>query len=49
MSEYTLTPTQSERIEIDNVQGRDICGVEMSDGSTCERPVGECPYHGEGD
>lgn len=22
-----------------------ICGAEMSDGSICERPAGECPYH----
>jgi len=25
----------------------ELCGVEMSDGSTCERPAGECPYHGQ--
>jgi len=24
-----------------------ICGTEMSDGTICERPAGECPYHGE--
>jgi hypothetical protein len=23
----------------------DICGATMSDGSTCERPADECPYH----
>lgn len=23
----------------------EICGATMSDGSTCERPAGECPYH----
>lgn len=23
------------------------CGVEMSDGSTCDRPADECPYHQE--
>ena len=23
-----------------------VCGTEMSDGSTCERPADECPYHG---
>lgn len=23
----------------------EICGAEMSDGSTCERPADECPYH----
>lgn len=23
----------------------DICGAEMTDGSVCERPAGDCPYH----
>jgi len=23
----------------------DVCGTEMSDGSTCERPADDCPYH----
>lgn len=23
----------------------EICGAELSDGGTCERPVDECPYH----
>lgn len=23
----------------------EICGAEMSDGSICERPADECPYH----
>lgn len=23
----------------------ELCGVEMTDGSVCERPVDECPYH----
>jgi len=23
----------------------EICGTEMTDGSICERPVDECPYH----
>lgn len=22
-----------------------VCGEEMTDGSICERPAGECPYH----
>lgn len=22
-----------------------VCGATMSDGSTCERPADECPYH----
>lgn len=25
--------------------GEAVCGAEMSDGSTCERPADECPYH----
>lgn len=24
----------------------EICGAEMNDGSVCERPADECPYHG---
>ena len=23
----------------------ELCGTEMSDGSTCERPAADCPYH----
>ena len=23
----------------------ELCGTEMSDGSTCERPADDCPYH----
>lgn len=23
----------------------EVCGAEMSDGSTCERPADGCPYH----
>jgi len=23
----------------------EICGTEMSDGSICERPAADCPYH----
>jgi hypothetical protein len=25
----------------------EICGVEMADGDTCDRPATECPYHGD--
>jgi len=28
--------------------GNEICGAEMSNGSTCERPADDCPYHGDG-
>lgn len=37
--------------ESDNPKGSggeddpEICGTEMTDGSECERPAGECPYH----
>jgi len=24
----------------------ELCGATMSDGSTCERPADDCPYHG---
>jgi hypothetical protein len=24
----------------------EICGAELSDGGTCDRPADECPYHG---
>jgi len=27
------------------IEDPDICGAVMSDGSTCERPADECPYH----
>lgn len=27
------------------VETSEICGTEMSDGSVCERPPDECPYH----
>lgn len=33
--------------EDEDEDSADICGVEMSDGSTCERLADECPYHGE--
>jgi hypothetical protein len=23
----------------------EVCGTEMTDGSLCQRPAGECPYH----
>jgi len=30
----------------DAVESQDeICGTEMSDGTLCERPADECPYH----
>jgi hypothetical protein len=33
----TRTPDADDREE--------ICGAEMTDGSTCERPADSCPYH----
>jgi hypothetical protein len=29
--------------------GAEICGTEKADGTVCERPADECPYHGEKD
>jgi len=25
----------------------DVCGADLSDGGTCDRPADECPYHGD--
>lgn len=36
-----------EAVVVDGDGGTDICGTEMSDGSVCERPADECPYHGD--
>jgi len=35
--------------EFDVLMGSDagICGTELSEGGTCDRPADECPYHGE--
>lgn len=33
--------------EDDSTHDADICGAELSDGGTCERPADECPYHGD--
>jgi len=30
----------------DAVDG-ELCGAKMSDGSTCDRPADDCPYHGD--
>ena len=35
----------TEASEGDESDDEDICGEEMTDGSTCKRPAGECPYH----
>jgi len=32
---------------IDGDVTAEICGTEKTDGTVCERPAGECPYHGE--
>lgn len=31
----------------DSETDEDVCGAELSDGGTCERPASECPYHGD--
>lgn len=43
--EDDVTESGSETDDSENSDD-DICGVEMSDGSICERPADECPYHG---
>lgn len=46
---HELFPSQSERLDIGAGEASaddDICGAEMTDGSTCERDPAECPYHG---
>ena len=43
--EYTEVGDSDAEAE-DETSG-DICGAEMSDGDVCERPAGECPYHGD--
>lgn len=32
-------------LEVSDIQVQNVCGAEMSDGSTCERPANDCPYH----
>ena len=55
-AEYLLNRRHFERVadeivldddEYDVVDDADdeLCGTEMSDGSTCERPADDCPYH----
>lgn len=45
--ELTITAVRADRhpYTLELVADSSICGVEMSDGSTCERPADECPYH----
>lgn len=35
-----------ERSELDG-DDVELCGEEMSDGSTCDRPADDCQYHGD--
>lgn len=52
MAEYTLSPTQSAQIESVSEWRDDDdperCGADLARGGTCDRPAGECPYHGDG-
>lgn len=43
VSVSTVLPKEREETPSEATDG--ICGTEMSDGSTCERPADECPYH----
>lgn len=36
---------EDTEVEADSDLDISICGTEMSDGSTCERPADECGYH----
>jgi len=44
-AEYSGMVVVSEREGSETPVEDSVCGVEMTDGSTCERPAGECPYH----
>lgn len=52
-AELNAFPDKLEKVEDDTQTpdettqetSLDICGEEMTDGSLCERPAGECPYH----
>ena len=35
----------TDEIVLDDDEYAELCGTEMSDGSTCERPADDCPYH----
>ena len=35
----------TDEIVLDDDEYAELCGAEMSDGSTCERPADDCPYH----
>ena len=35
----------TDEIVLDGDEYAELCGTEMSDGSTCERPADDCPYH----
>lgn len=41
-----VLPTTAYEIEAAGDSGR--CGAELDRGGTCDRPAGECPWHGEG-
>ena len=35
----------TDEIVLGDDEYAELCGAEMSDGSTCERPADDCPYH----
>jgi len=43
--EVVSTEPETEADTDDDERDTEICGADMSDGSTCERLADECPYH----
>ena len=44
--EYLLSTGYFEYVDDEGDEDdADICGAEQSDGSTCDRPADDCPYH----
>ena len=35
----------TDEVVLEDDEYDELCGTEMSDGSTCERPADDCPYH----
>jgi len=42
------TTRESSDEEPESVTDDEICGAELSQGGTCDRPADECPYHDNG-
>ena len=35
----------TDEVVLDDDEYDELCGTEMSDGSECDRPADDCPYH----